>query len=402
MTEKIGYLFGAGAEEDFGIRSGMEFARGLLKKDEQIHKAVQEHYAGRLKHLEEIKKTWYPDKFQTSSFAEKTLLEKAVMKMKYEGLKKGLVPFIDRSENRFQEKAREHGYLVELPGGGKQTELTEKGWELVVRYPNYMGVLDERFHTLIHPRSFGVYRFWSVLAIYTYAYLIIARDILRESRAPYNTYEGILNDPAGTCREILRTIEEEERYKKDSYYSVLKEAVREEAKVITTNYTPILEKVAGIDHSWIAYIHGKLSLFESAYRLQVYDVADKNFQEHFKKDILFPYIFIQSGIKPVVEQRQLEEYARTLDILKSIDELVILGYKINYDDNHLNSLLGSFALGGKGITYFAYDDPDCSRDDICGKLRLRGKNNIKIEVIHIGKKDGVGRFREYLQMKLGN
>ncbi len=47
MTAKIGFLFGAGAERDFKIRSGVEFATGLLKKDQRVHEEIKEHYDNR-------------------------------------------------------------------------------------------------------------------------------------------------------------------------------------------------------------------------------------------------------------------------------------------------------------------------------------------------------------------
>ena len=45
--------------------------------------------------------------------------------------------------------------------------------DIIDKNSSYMGILDERFYTLIHPRVLGIEKFWTVVHCYWHAYLTL-------------------------------------------------------------------------------------------------------------------------------------------------------------------------------------------------------------------------------------
>lgn len=74
------------------------------------------------------------------------------------------------------------------------------------------------------------------------------------------------------------------------------------------------------------------------------------------KDLIFPFLFIQSGIKPIIEYNQLKEYSKMLKLLEDAQTLIIVGYRLNLDDNHLNSLIRNFITDKKKNNHVIFFD----------------------------------------------
>ena len=250
---------------------------------------------------------------------------------------------------------------VEKAKGDKQLRDS-----IIDAHASYMGLLDERFHTLIAPRALGPDKFWSVIECYTRAYLMIVENILKDNKMDQKQLLEILIAPKTTMQKIREVCMNLYR-KEESYYSIIRDALnRTEISVVSSNYTPVCHEVTGIHNDRIAYLHGRMGLFESPYTMQVYDVET---DELPNDELIFPYIFIQSGIKPIVERRQIEEYAKMLCLFDESDEIIIVGYRMNGDDNHINSILHSYLTSGKKITYLDYDK-GTSEEDILKRLRI--------------------------------
>jgi len=159
-------------------------------------------------------------------------------------------------------------------------------------------------------------------------------------------------------------------------------------------------KQDNFNHNHIVYVHGRLNWFECPYTLQVYDSQDEADQNAFNNYLLFPYIFIQSGIKPVVERKQLNEYRKALKFFDEADELVILGYNLNVDGNHLNSLFHSFVLrDGKKVTYFNYNNEDFIEQYLKQRLRVYESEKVNVEIININGQNGLEVFEDFVKRK---
>ena len=136
-------------------------------------------------------------------------------------------------------------------------------------------------------------------------------------------------------------------------------------------------------------------MFESPKNLCVYDVE----QDILNGDTVFPYLFIQSGIKPIIERRQIEEYSKMISFMDDAESIIITGYNLNNDDNHINSIIRSAIMKGKRVVYLAFDDGKMGlalRKDIMKKLRIQGDAN-NLEWKPITSKDAYCVFKNALQ-----
>ncbi len=173
--------------------------------------------------------------------------------------------------------------------------------KFIREHPSYLGLLDSYFYTIIQPKSFGQKNFLRVIMCYYRAYLALVDAFLKENK--FDT-QYILNHPT----EIYKLIEDKciniIKNDKNCYFSILNK--NHDLNYVTTNYTPF-GKVLSND---CCYLHGKFNLFESAYSRNIIDVNSKELPSD---DLYFPYIFIQSGIKPIKERNEIIEYKRFID-----------------------------------------------------------------------------------------
>lgn len=350
------YFFGAGAEVSFSICDGMNFAKSILGVDcDELNIAIKDYYDRVLDENSELR-TWYPS-FHNTKFKEEKIY-KASIRKKY------------ISENNSISKNRTSDIIkAEIENSIKSNVPLED------KYISYMGIIDENFHTLISPKILGPQKFWRVVNCYTRAYCKILGEM--NSAKANEDYLRILNNPSMSI-SIMKDYADSYYYE-ESYYKVLRDF--KNVNVITTNYTTLCENIANKQENEIAYVHGKFGWFESAKELTVYDISE----ESLPNDVLFPYIFIQSGVKPIVDEKQLLEYGKMLKFINNSKVIFVLGFNLNIDDNHINSLLKSAIRKNKRIIIFNYEN-SLIIDDIYYALRLSKEQESKVEFVKINKK----------------
>ena len=309
---------------------------------------------------------WYSS-YSTTSFEKKNLLEAAVRKH-----------YLDSNY------AIKKDYEADVKSKIKDFKTEEEKDKYISEHTSYMGIIDEAFHTLIAPKVLGPEKFWRVVQAYTRAYASLAGQLLIEGTPSKEDYIEILQNP----HETYRRLKEKAIDKKDdkSYYSVLRNY--NNVNVITSNYTPLCQEITEKD---VAYIHGKMSLFESAKELAVYDTEQTKI---FPDDILFPFLSLQSGVKPIICRQQIEEYAKMVDYLDKSDVLLIVGFKLNEDDNHINSLIRTFYQNGKRILYFSFNS--LNKEGVLRRLRLDDDKDGRVEIVEIDKKNCIEMFEQQL------
>jgi hypothetical protein len=181
----------------------------------------------------------------------------------------------------------------------------------------------------------------------------------------------------------------------ESYYSIIKQSREScDISVVTTNYTLYCEEISCLPKDRIAYVHGRIGLFESPKHLCTYDIE----RDDLGNETVFPYLFIQSGIKPIIERRQIEEYLKMIRFMDEAERIIILGYNLNNDDNHINSIIRSTVLAGKKVVYLSFDDGkmyQLQRKDVLNRLRLQDPI-ANLEWYAITDKDSYDAFRDKL------
>ena len=212
-----------------------------------------------------------------------------------------------------------------------------------------------------------------------------------------NTYKKILESP----REALNIMKEFSKDKTENYYSIIKELENKyDFNIITTNYTTFCENITGIEENKIAYVHGKFGWFENPRTLQVIDISEE--KDIYDKgmsdgDVFFPYIFVQSGVKPIVDQKQIKEYSKMIDFFDMADIIFILGYRLNCDDNHINSVIRSAICKGKKVVYFIYEN-DLDDKTVIKRLRFDDTDEYNnLMFIYLHKENCFSEFRKQLQ-----
>lgn len=239
----------------------------------------------------------------------------------------------------------------------------------------FYSFVDSRFNYLRKP---GEYRKESnrVVKLYFAAFKSILSSLLdpAEQEALSNALLGkhSLRENRLLLHDLIvksqQRIVDANQGRKDLYYNIIRSAKAEHSDVqysiVTTNYTNFIELMTGISGNNLAYVHGKLDTFE--------DIESKrvgNLTSFAENAFIFPFIFIQSGIKPVVNGFQIDELSKARSIIAESDELIILGYGVNSDDEHISNLLRERIRAGKTITCLLYQNDGINQKKVLETLQ---------------------------------
>lgn len=363
-------IIGAGADAPFGIATGGDFAANVLGTSpitgSKMNESIKQHYLRIIPRDDD----WYPSYNTYKVWEENDIVKASLRKRNLEKARK-------ISDEDFKKE------FEDLIVDSAERDIVKR------QYPSYMGILDGKFSTLIAPSILGRGKFWQVVSCYCRAYLTIVQQVLGR-----DDYDEFLNPTETLLREIRNTSKKQSTI--ESYYSIIyKKRATVDVSVVTTNYTLFCEEIAELMNDKIAYVHGRIGLYESPRDLCVYDVE----KDRFEREIVFPYLFIQSGIKPIVERRQIEEYGKMIRFIDDAEKIIIVGYRLNHDDNHINSIIRSAVKLGKEVVYLSFNDGNMDflrREDVINKLRLAG-NPSNLKWYEITSKDAYSVFDSELE-----
>lgn len=152
----------------------------------------------------------------------------------------------------------------------------------------------------------------------------------------------------------------------DNYYSEIYKYMGHSLKAITTNYTPFAYLMF---HSTtmsefednISYLNGRLDMFENFDELSIKSSVqndDNTYDMHNYMKKSFPFLLAQSMIKPVIHPFQIKEFYKATTFLENADYLVVLGYGLNEDDNHVNALLKEYITENMTVIIVVKNEDD--------------------------------------------
>ncbi|GIO16177.1 hypothetical protein J19TS2_57320 [Cohnella xylanilytica] len=103
-----------------------------------------------------------------------------------------------------------------------------------------------------------------------------------------------------------------------------------------------------------------------------------------------PFIFTQSGIKPLTSIKMSKRYVELYDRFLESDVVCIVGYGFNGDDGHINGLIRELASAGKPIVILHYGSGNeaALKRHYQGRLRLHGSE--RLTVLPVGDDRKVG------------
>ena len=216
------------------------------------------------------------------------------------------------------------------------------------------GLLDGYFHTIISPHKYGKYNFSKIFNYYWNCYFTIIEKVVEIYKnnpelldyldGDKLNYVKVIKDISKFSR-ILNGIDTN-NYNTNSYYNLLKDEFDKDdsleiSGVATTNYFNFCEVL----YKDSIYLNGKTNLFELPEVLEIIDALEVDYLDD--KYLFMPFIFGQSHVKPIVHNHQIQEFSKFSEHLDNSDVLVVFGFNMNEDDNHINAFIHSFVKSEK-------------------------------------------------------
>lgn len=170
---------------------------------------------------------------------------------------------------------------------------------------------------------------------------------------------------------------------KKGYYDDVFDAVTKEkmeiTAVATSNYSPLIANILNMDD--IIYLNGSTSLWYDPYLNRIGTMSELASLQHF----LVPLMFTQSGTKPMISIEMSSKYVDYYESLKDSDEICVVGFGFNSDDEHINGIFRDLVDCKKKhitiVTPQSGKSIDTIKKLIVGKLKLQDDSNISIILV---------------------
>ena len=327
---KMSILFGAGAEVDYGLPVGKEFIEHLLLgKIDSAYQALYNlgkkadkhrliHNSSQNVYLQTISQ--YRDE-AVEVFGEEVV---NICEAKYNG-ELDLNNENDKKAGKDCKEWCEKWYKsIVDPNADKNDQKRNFFLENAVFFES----LDSKFNDL---RNYPVNK--PGLRV-RYAYTAIFILMLKKLYVIPDDFEWTFENVFSLLQKPYDNIS----FPAKSYYSVLAEYSGTGVPIFTTNYTHIAEDII---HQRVTYLHGNMDWFEDYKNLTVYDCKDESERKRAldHADSIFPFLLIPSGVKPMICAKEILEFADLINKLDQTDTLIVVGYRFNSEDNHINSII---------------------------------------------------------------
>lgn len=414
MPIRITFLFGSGADSDYceTMPSGKAFTRALLKEEGKKARKMMlgEECANLYLVTYNSRKFFLQTIDANQEEATKLLGEQIVRQCLLFYDPNGDVTDNSQNADIIHEWCREwYYYATDNPAGYSGTPVfLEKANEIRDFFGEkglFFDTLDEKFNSLRFPeRSNKAKRVKNAYA----AIFILMISKLYALNEKYDKWEY------SDLFELLQTEYRCCKRKPETYYDLISNYANDESlHFVTTNYTKLAENCIQPKNPMI-YLHGKLTWFEDLEKLTVYDVADRTERTYANEAAdngkLVPFILVPSGVKPLICSRQIEEFHNFIEALESSNELCIIGYRFNSEDNHVNAIIGDWLRQNKQhrLIYFNFNgDVNFSTLKWVKEFSYKTKpeiasidsENIQIVSIPIDKSNAEQKLKEYLDIR---
>jgi len=156
----------------------------------------------------------------------------------------------------------------------------------------------------------------------------------------------------------------------------------------TTNYNRFIETATNKN---VFFLNGSVNDFYDPYLNKI--ICEMG--AHDSNHITVPFIFTQSGVKPLTSVKMSERYVELYNGLKNSDIICIIGYGFNGDDGHINGMFRSLIEEDHKQIYILHyfkDAININNDTALlkglyqEKLRLESADGINIVIVNNDRK----------------
>lgn len=152
----------------------------------------------------------------------------------------------------------------------------------------------------------------------------------------------------------------------------------------TSNYSSFCRRVLGdVYAGQVHHLNGSLEEYFDPYKGEIVGEEDVPSIPRF----VVPFMFTQSGIKPLTSVEVSRRYVDFYDQAVESDAVVLVGFGINKDDGHINGLLRhAVDKGRRRIVVVNYGMGECAtvdalKDEICERLRIDEVQRVEVLVV---------------------
>lgn len=352
----IMFLFGSGADTDVNkkLESGSKFAESIIqnKYADKINNITQEDFRNFKLISHNSKKIFIQTIVHNEKLAREMLSSEddVNLVMDYNNGAENS----DTTKKKITEMCRNWYDLItntEIP----QEQSEEDSKNFFLENAALFGSLDEKFNSLRYPNKKDA-NAKRVINAYWTVFMVMFESLFGEiSELDFDAVLKKLSDEKTVAESMLSG-------QSNCYYNTVSK-VKGNYHIATTNYTAL---VSTAFENRANYLNGKLSWFEDLYNLTVYDCTQESERDLIVKHPknIIPFIFIPSGVKPIVCPKQVKEYTDFKSNLESSSILCVIGYRFNSEDNHINSFIADWLRKDKNVLiYFNYKENTEHKED---------------------------------------
>lgn len=148
----------------------------------------------------------------------------------------------------------------------------------------------------------------------------------------------------------------------------------------TTNYNTFVKDITGISTS---FLNGSVNDYYDPYRNKIISKGEAESSGR----ICVPFLFTQSGIKPLTSITMSRRYVDLFDAFSECDVIGVIGFGFNADDGHINGLFRELIEEkNKKVVIFHYSD--ASLINYSEKLRIPSSHRFIVKNISADRKIG--------------
>lgn len=296
---KVSLFFGAGAEASYGLPSGGKFALDIFRRNTSDDKSILKEQLNNIDKQSTYSR-WLPEGFDNRNLTDFTKTQyEYIVKGSLENKRNNILDYL----NNFDERA---GFLVEnlLKDGIDIDKIFLEVIGLEVGSYNYRHII--KLNSLLGVNNSPRVIDYQILIDSNWRYIYSPKTDWGKFNKIFIFLYTVKRYIESVAQVNIEKIKEVNGYYHDILY--LKEFAEINA-IGTTNYNYFIEDITKEE---IYYLNGSVSDYYDPYLNKIISIDDNQNKKH----IIVPFLFTQSGIKPLTSVKMSKRYVEVFNKFK--------------------------------------------------------------------------------------